>query len=412
MDGLPAVCARRRHGAVAAGHPGVVPEVTFRARPIAGASRGGQHRRMPRFLRELLQPMSLAGLITIGAVVLSFGFGDSPHGALRWLVLGAFTVLFLGHDLLPWAWSRHVALVLQAIAALALVWLEPRAGTAPVLLVMVIAAAAMCWPRWVVALLALVLDIGMYLALVQSGYADRAWLVVAVYASFQAFAALTAYYAVNATRARDALARVNADLLATRALLADSARDAERLRLARELHDVAGHKLTAMRINLRMLAADPQLAGREEIALAERLSAELLGDIRAVVQSLRDDRGLDLATALHALAAPFPRPRLRVDIAEHVRVTDPLVAEALLRLVQEALTNAARHADADHVEVRIDLDDGQLRIDIDDDGHAAASIREGNGIAGMRERLATLHGRLDLGRTAGGGLHLSARLPA
>ncbi|MEL2266475.1 histidine kinase, partial [Klebsiella pneumoniae] len=81
----------------------------------------------------------------------------------------------------------------------------------------------------------------------------------------------------------DDLARVNADLLATRALLADSARDAERLRLARELHDVAGHKLTAMRLNLRALAADPVLAGREGLVLAEQLSGELLADIRQVV---------------------------------------------------------------------------------------------------------------------------------
>ncbi|RNK47229.1 two-component sensor histidine kinase, partial [Xanthomonas vasicola pv. vasculorum] len=71
----------------------------------------------------------------------------------------------------------------------------------------------------------------------------------------------------------------------------------------RELHDVAGHKLTAMRINLRLLSADPALARRDEVAVVEQLSAELLSDIRNVVQSLRDDQGLDLQTALRALAA-------------------------------------------------------------------------------------------------------------
>ncbi len=366
---------------------------------------------MPRFLRELIEPMSLAGLVTVAAVALSFGSDASPHGALRWLLIGVFTAIFVGHDLLPRPWLRHAALLVQSASALALVWLEPRAGTAPVLLVVVVAQAAMHWSRGRVLALALALNAGMYAALAQAGF-ERAWLVVAIYASFQAFAALTAHYAAGATRARDALARVNADLLATRALLADSARDAERLRLARELHDVAGHKLTAMRINLRMLAADPQLAGREEVALAERLSAELLGDIRAVVQSMRDDRGLDLETALRALAAPFPRPRLRLHIDPQVRVSDPAVAEAILRLVQEALTNAARHADADQVSIGIDRHDGQLRIDISDDGRAAGELREGNGIAGMRERLAALHGQLQLGRTPRGGLHLSARLPA
>ena len=72
--------------------------------------------------------------------------------------------------------------------------------------------------------------------------------------SFQGFAALTAWFAYNAERTRDELAATNADLLATRSLLADSARDSERLRLSRELHDVAGHKLTALKINLAALA--------------------------------------------------------------------------------------------------------------------------------------------------------------
>lgn len=125
-----------------------------------------------------------------------------------------------------------------------------------------------------------------------------------------------------------------------------------------------------------------------------------------------DDGGLDLETALRALAAPFPRPRLELAIAPQVHVTDAAIAEAVLRLVQEALTNAARHADAGRVQVRIGHADGQLRIDIEDDGRAVAAIREGNGIAGMRERLAALRGRLELGRTAQGGLRLSARLPA
>lgn len=366
---------------------------------------------MHRFLRELLHPMSLAGLLTIGAVALSFGFAPD-RGPWRWIAIGVFTALFLWHDLLT---SRRgvvsAALLLQAALALALLWTERHVGTVPVLLVVLAGQAGTVWPPRAVGALLVVMYGSMY-AMLSHGGEGRAVLLTAIHASFSVFAAMTAHYARSAEAARDALARVNADLLATRALLADSARDAERVRLARELHDVAGHKLTAMRINLRMLAADPQLAGREEIGVAERLSADLLGDIRAVVQSLRDDRGLDLQTALRALAAPFPRPRLQLHIADDVRVTDPTIAEAVLRLVQEALTNAARHADADHLHVHIDREDDQLHIDIDDDGRAAASIREGNGISGMRERLLALHGRLELGRTDAGGLRLRARLPA
>jgi signal transduction histidine kinase len=95
-----------------------------------------------------------------------------------------------------------------------------------------------------------------------------------------------------------------------------------------------------------------------------------------------------------------------------VRVTDPAVAETVLRLAQEALTNAARHAGAEQVWLRIDSGDGGLHIHIHDDGQCGAAIREGNGMAGMRERLAALGGSLAVDRTAQGGLRLQARLPA
>lgn len=365
---------------------------------------------MPSLLRHLLRPLSLAGVVTV--LVVGLSFGGRPGVGLRWTVLGAFLLLFVVHARLP---TRHglraIAAVLQALLALAVAALEPRTGTAPVLLVVLVAQLAEHWPPRFVVALALLANVGLYAVLRHSGF-SQPLLVVLLYGGFQAFAALTAHYARSTALARDELARVNADLLATRALLADSARDAERLRLARELHDVAGHKLTAMRLNLRALAADPTLAGREGLHTAEQLSGELLTDIRQVVQSMRDDRGLDLDTALHALAAPFPRPRLQLQIGEGVRVTDPRMAETVLRLVQEALTNAARHGDADTVWLTMSEEDSQLRIDIRDDGQRAERIREGNGIAGMRERLADVHGRLELARTEHGGMHLIARLPA
>ncbi|MGQ5248190.1 sensor histidine kinase [Xanthomonas arboricola pv. corylina] len=396
----------------AAGHRSHLPEVTFCTRTIAEWPRGGQHRHMTCLLRDITKPLNLAGVLTIVGVMLSFGPELPPYGQWRWTTLIAFTLLFLLRSLLPpRPLPQHGALLLQALLAVAMVWLEPRTGTSPVLLVLVVAQAAMRWQPPQVLALMLALNAAMYAVFVQA-HMPRPLLVVIIYTSFQAFAALTANYARSAERARDALAYVNADLLATRALLADSARDAERLRLARELHDVAGHKLTAMRINLRLLGADPALARRDEVAVVEQLSAELLADIRNVVQSLRDDQGLDLQTALRALAAPFPRPALRLQIDPAVRITDARVAELLLRLVQEALTNAVRHANANEVAVHLQCVDAQLQVDICDDGRRAERIREGNGITGMRERLAALHGQLELGRTPTGGMHLMARLPA
>ena len=367
---------------------------------------------MDERLRRLLQPLNLAGLFTLVAVGMAFRW--MPPDRLPWAIalLAVYAGLLLTCDLWPRrTWLRPVQLTLMPAIALTLVWLDPRPSVAPVLLVVWTAVMAAHTPLRITAMAVIAADIGFWFVLRNDGH--RAPLtVVMIHAGFQLFAAMCAWYAVSAERARDQLARVNADLLATRALLADSARDNERLRVARELHDVAGHKLTAMTLNLRALAADPAFAGRAEIAIAQQLSTELLSDIRGIVQAMRDDRGLDLGTALRALAAPLPRPALRLQVADSVRVTDPATAEAVLRLVQEALTNSARHADADFVRVWLDREGDRLRIRVEDDGQLRGAIREGNGLSGMRERVVAAGGQLTLGRSERVALRIDASLPA
>src|SRR3546814_14988028 len=82
------------------------------------------------------------------------------------------------------------------------------------------------------------------------------------------------------------------------------------------------------------------------------------------------------------------------------------------RLVQEALSNSACHADADVVHVRLARDGEAITARIEDDGRLRGAIREGNGLAGMRERIDALHGELNLGTGAGGALRIDARFPA
>jgi signal transduction histidine kinase len=289
-----------------------------------------------------------------------------------------------------------------------LVWLPANNSTSPVLLVVLVAQLAMTYPLRVILPLAIVANLAVYLIYGRHGHPNPLALVLS-YGGFQLFAALTSHYARSAEEARDRLAQVNADLLATRALLADSARDGERLRVARELHDVAGHKLTALRLNLRALqAASPS----PQLQLVEQLSAELMGDIRGVVHALRDAHGLDIDTALRALAAPYPRPALQLSIDDGVVVEDPALAETVLRTVQEALTNAARHGQADLLDVHLHRDGTSLRVDIEDDGRASLPLREGHGLTGMRERIDALGGSLRIARAARGGVRIEAAFPA
>ena len=228
---------------------------------------------------------------------------------------------------------------------------------------------------------------------------------------FQAFAALTGHYAGTRERAREHLARVNAELLATRRLLEESARAGERLKLSRELHDVAGHSLTALKLNLARLARDPALADREELVIASTLADDLLGQIRQVVSTLRAHDGLDLRAALEALAHPMPGVRIAIDIEDHLRVDDIEQAEVLLRCAQEAITNALRHGRAAEIRLGLRRVDGALLLSVENDGAVPARIAFGNGLTGMRERLDAVGGTLELESTPPRGMRLLARIP-
>lgn len=363
-------------------------------------------------LSPLLQPLNLAALLTLLTVAVSIHGELGSLRPLAWTLLAGYSAIFLVLDALAGRPLLHaLGCVVLAAIALAVVALAPRTGTSPVLLVILVAALAIDYPPSRVLPAAVLLNLALYLVLRAGGHVAP-MMAVTVYLGFQAFAALVAHYARGAEQARDRLAMVNADLLATRALLADSARDAERLRFARELHDVAGHKLTALTLNLRALADRHGADAPSELAVSRQLAAGLMDDLRELVQQLRNDRGLDLATALRALAAPLPRPELRLAIDDDVRIDDPGTADAVLRMVQEALTNSARHGRAGVLDVGIRRDARRIVVTIQDDGRLRGPLREGNGLAGMRERLAAAGGSLEFSTSPAGALRIDASLPA
>lgn len=372
-------------------------------------------------LRTVFSPLSFAAYLAWGAIgwELLFTRLDTPAWlgapAPSWLLAGlhlAFLALFmsvvgndrvtLGRLRLRVALQFGIAFVLMALA---------RNSTLPILLILcVVQVVHVCPPRPAV-LIVLASNVVMYLVYSEFWQFRNALVSTLMHMSFQAFAGLTAWFGLNAERARDALAAANADLVATRSLLAETARDGERLRLSRELHDVAGHKLTALKLNLAALARDPRFGQDTQVALCARLADELLADIRGVVLQMRRGDGLELGPALEALASPFPRPRLHLQIAGDARVGSLAQAEAVLRAVQEGLTNAARHSQAHNLWVVLRREGGQLRLDIRDDGRGRGDVAPGNGLGGMRERLEAVGGGLDVSRTDTGGVHLQAWLP-
>jgi signal transduction histidine kinase len=369
----------------------------------------------------LFAPLNIAGYVAwaaIGYELIYTGWGPPPWlaaptpswvlGALHLAFLAMFATVITREDL-PQALRR--TLVLAQVALVFVLMALARASALPILGILCAIQVVHLWaPRPAVALM-LAFNVAMYLMYRGVWNIESPLISTVMHASFQGFAALTAWFAISSERSRDALAQANADLLATRSLLAESVRDSERLRLSRELHDVAGHKLTALKLNLAALARDPRFAGVEAVPLCARLADELLADIRGVVQQMRLHDGLDLRNAVQALAAPFPTPRVHLALADDARVFDVAQAEAVLRTVQEGLTNAARHSGAGNVWVALRRDGGRIELEIRDDGRGGDGLRVGNGLTGMRERLQAVGGDLRIDAGAEGGVRLSAQLP-
>ncbi|MEO5686504.1 MAG: histidine kinase [Burkholderiaceae bacterium] len=211
-------------------------------------------------------------------------------------------------------------------------------------------------------------------------------------------------------RARIKLAASHAELQATQALLADTVRTAERLRIARDLHDSIGHHLTAL--NLHLDLADRQLAGANaSVHTARELSRSLLSEVRVVVSSERGDQFIDLKQSLQTLCDGIPAPAIRLQVDDDVRIASALTAHTLFRCIQEAISNAVRHATADLLTIHVCQRGASVGATIRDDGRGAHGRTEGNGLTGMRERLQALGGALSAGDLPQGGYQVELSLP-
>jgi signal transduction histidine kinase len=231
------------------------------------------------------------------------------------------------------------------------------------------------------------------------------------FAGFQMFAVSTAWLTRSESLARQALARTNAELTATRELLAENSRVAERLRIARDLHDTMGHHLTALSLQLEVASRLTDGPAAAHIREAHGVARLLLADVRDVVSKLRDSRHIDLTQALRALTLAPGGLRIHLDIPERLELDDSAQAQALLRCVQEVITNAARHASAQNLWITIEQRPDGVDLQARDDGKGADTPAWGNGLRGMRERFEEYAGRVEVKSAAGRGFEVRAFLP-
>jgi len=241
-------------------------------------------------------------------------------------------------------------------------------------------------------------------------FADAS-LTAGLFLGISLFAFMSSVVALRQHAARDELRKVNSELQATQALLAENTRIAERVRIARELHDLVGHHLTALTLNLEVATHLAHGKALEHVQQAHSLAKLLLADVREVVSDMREDDKVDLAAALRKLVEGVPEPEVHLDLPSELAMTDPLRAQVLLRCAQEMITNSVRHAQARNLWVRVLFDENGVAMTARDDGRGVEKIEAGNGLNGMAERLRQLGGELTIESSPGAGFSLHAWLP-
>jgi len=194
------------------------------------------------------------------------------------------------------------------------------------------------------------------------------------------------------------------------------AQEAERRRIARELHDELGQTMTGVLLRIDEAIRAPEDADLEEAREDVRRS---LDDVRRIARDLRPDtlEELGLRSALSGLAVRLQR---QTGLTVERRLDDdlpPLGEDAeivVYRVVQEALTNVVRHAGAERVVIALGRDDGAVTLTVDDDGRGVPAHvgDEARGITGMRERALLVRARLTVGRSPLGGTRVTLRIPA
>lgn len=213
------------------------------------------------------------------------------------------------------------------------------------------------------------------------------------------------------------LQAVLAEQLSGEHLLAEQMRYSERMQIARELHDLMGHHLTALNLQLQLggalLARQDAGGAGQAMGRAERVAAQLLADVREAVSQQRSSQRIDLSAALQALAEGIASTRIELALDEAARDLGPRAAHALLRCVQEGVTNSVRHAGARRVRVELQGQGEFVTVSIDDDGRGSPNWhagRAGNGLSGMAERMTELGGQMRVTR-ASPGFRIELRCP-
>lgn len=364
-------------------------------------------------------------------------------GVVFWLSLAATLVVHLApapqEAIFDLPWVVTAALLTAAlrlvpradialVPAAALLAVVDGSGAGLLVLLVALAGVGLRYPARIGVAMALGVVGTLVLAMVlvyDRDTANAAWQAMGI----TVFVAFVLALAVSTRQAREAHAaadRLSTELAAANQTLREHAEQArelaateERTRMAGDLHDSLGHRLTVIKVELenaeRYRHRDADLAWAE-VRQAKTVAADALDEVRSWVRAMRPPplEGRRGSAALRALAETFDGVGVGVEVSVdgEERPLDAAHEVVLFRGLQEAMTNALRHSGARRVRARLTFEPDGVSLAVVDDGRGSAGEPRGFGLGALAERVTALGGVFDSGDAPGGGFGVRLRLPA
>ena len=233
--------------------------------------------------------------------------------------------------------------------------------------------------------------------------------------TFHLFAVSMTINAMSAERAKAKAEELNKELQSTQSLLSEVSRQNERTRIARDLHDLLGHHLTALLINLQVAERTTKGEAKQNIQQCHSLAKLLMSDVREAVSSIRENQTLDFNLMLEQMVEAIPKLNFDIQINYQFELDEIEMAKQLLSCIQESITNSLKHSGADRFSLSINkVDDrstsSELEVKLSDNGYVSPPIKIGHGLKGIQERAEALKGKAEFS-TDNGHMYTTIMIP-
>ncbi|NQZ86545.1 MAG: hypothetical protein HRT54_03070 [Colwellia sp.] len=344
--------------------------------------------------------LHFSGFIT-WSVICYLSLANLNVGSEFYLKLLGFIVFYLSFawivfsDENPESIVTKVLLGLEIVTILLLISYD-RYSVAAILLVLIATQLPSMFTRKQALLLMFFVSL-VHFCIAYDGSFISAFFKVIIYFMLQVFGFSAIETVRREEKAKKELAAINQELLATRFMLKTSSQKQERLRISRDLHDVIGHQLTALSLNLEVAKHKVSKEFKPLLEDNLQLAKTLLTDVRQVVKEMRDEEQFELIASLESLINQLPNCQLKVISSPDINSLQ--LKQQLMFCLQEGVSNALRHGKANLFTFTSEKTDNSLMIELSDNGSAnkaKSATSFGSGLAGMKERLIDFKGEVEL----------------